>query len=156
MMFGFLSGFKTYIILGLAITSVVGAAYWYYTDTQKAFKTYADNKSVMEQALFVQSNAITQLTQDFERMQSTMTDLNEKFTESRKQVVDLENKFNKSKSGDSRDFGEIGAKKPKLVEKIINSAVDKTANCFEILSGAKGDYDEKEYNSCVGSDYIPK
>jgi len=155
-MFGIIGKFKMYVVMALAITAAAGAAYWYYTDTQKAFTAYADNKSVMEQALFVQSNAITQLTQDFERMQSTITDLNEKFTESRKRVVDLENKFNKSKNGDSRDFGEIGVKKPKLVEKIINSAVDTTANCFEILSGAEGDYDEKEYNSCVGSDAIPK
>lgn len=151
-MIGLVGKFKTYIILGLVATSAVGAAYWYYVSTQNAFKAYEDNANVMSQAITMQTQALAQLNQDFEQMKSVMSDLNKTFAESRKRVIELENKFNKNKKGDSRDFGKIATKKPKLVEIIINKAVIDTAMCFEILSGAEGEYNEETYNSCITID----
>jgi hypothetical protein len=155
-MFGLVGTIKTYIILGIAAASTLGVAYWYYTDTQKAFKTYEDNANVMNQAITIQTQALTQLNQDFEQMKSVMSDLNKTFAESRERVIKLENKFTKNKKGDSRDFGKIGAKKPKLVEKIINKAVIETSMCFEILSGSEGEYNEETYNSCITIDSTTK
>ena len=39
-----LAKLKVYIIMFAAFALFAGAAYWYYMDTQKALRTYAENQ----------------------------------------------------------------------------------------------------------------
>ena len=53
-----------------------------------------------------------------------------------------------SKKLGKHDLGNLGSKKPSLVERIINNASAKVGRCFELESGAK--LTEKEKNAKTG------
>lgn len=144
--------FKVYIIMFTAFAVFGGVAYWYYQDSQAAIQRYAENQSRLQVALEQQVITTEQLQQDISVMNEIVTDLNEDFAASREQVKELENKFNESANGDERDFGELAAKKPVLVQKIVNTATQEAFECFEQISKSttKG-VDSEELNKCIGN-----
>ena len=65
MFFGrLIAKFKVYLIMALAFAAFAGVAYWYYTDTQKALRTYAENQGKLETALTSQKAVTESLQRD--------------------------------------------------------------------------------------------
>lgn len=147
-----LARFKVYIIMFAAFAAFASVAYWYYQDSQAALQRYAENQSRLQVALEQQTLTTEQLQQDISVMNEIVTDLNEDFAASREQVKELENKFNESANGDERDFGELAAKKPVLVQKIVNTATQEAFECFEQISKTTTEgVDSEEINKCLGT-----
>lgn len=145
---------RVYLIMFAAFAAFAGVAYWYYKDTQAALQQYAINQANLETSLTLQRSATESLKQDITRMSNTLVQLNADFAQSRAQVTELENKFNQSSNGDDRDFGVLAARKPALVEKIVNTATQDVLRCFELLSGdsaQQGEATNEKFSSCIAS-----
>lgn len=151
---GFLSKTRLYLIAGAAVGALALAAYVYYTDTQNRLQTFASNQKVLEISVDQQRQTIDALNEDIQRLLATIADLNQEFAQSREAVRELERKFNQSANGDQRDFGELAAEKPGLVEKIVNNGTQDVFRCFELLSGDQAELkelDNEELIDCISS-----
>ena len=147
-----LTKLRVYIIMFAAFAAFAGVAYWYYQDTQEALQRYAANQSRLQVALETQQITNEQLIEDVAAIGVIVTELNEDFAASRAQVKELENKFDESANGDKRDFGELAAKKPALIQKIVNTATQEVFECFEQISRTTTTgVDNEETNSCLGN-----
>jgi|TARA_B110000495_G_scaffold201940_1_gene220631 septal ring factor EnvC (AmiA/AmiB activator) len=135
---------KVYLIMFGAFAMFAGVAYWYYLDTQKQLKGYAQNQAKLEIGIDLQRKQTVNLLADIQLMNTALVELNEDFVESRKQVRELEKTFTQKKNGEARDFGKLAEAKSGLVEKIINSGTVNVLRCFELLSGATPTEKENE------------
>jgi cell division protein FtsX len=66
---GIISRFRVYIIMIALFSAILGIFYWYYQDSQKALKQYAENQSKLEVALQTQIQVTEKLQQDLILMQ---------------------------------------------------------------------------------------
>lgn len=145
---------KVYIIMFAAFAMFAGLAYWYYQDTQKAIKQYAENQAKLETSLTIQKSATESLQNSLKVMSETLTQLNEDFAESRQKTKELETMFNQDKQGNKRDFGELTIEAPEYIEGQINKGSDEVFRCVELLSGQEakeGEADDKEFIDCINS-----
>lgn len=150
MFFGrIIAKFKIYLIMALAFAAFAGVAYWYYTDTQKALRTYAENQGKMEIALTSQKAVTESLQRDIRVMNETLNSLNTEFEESRARVSELENLLETGTDGREMKIDERAVEDPVYIEKEINTGTIELFNCFEILSGAEGNENDQKYINCL-------
>ena len=145
---------KVYLIMFAAFAAFAGVAYWYYQDTQKALRTYAENQSKLETSLQIQQETTQSLQADLKLMTTTIETLNEEFAQSRLNVKNLEELFTTSSDGTSRDFGKLTIESPEYVEGRIQQGNDEVFRCIELLSGQEaqqGEEDNAEYIDCISS-----
>lgn len=139
---------RVYLIMFAAFATFAGVFYWYYQDSQKALKVYAENQAKLETALATQQAAYDSLRSDLELLQKTQTELLARFEDSRRLTAALETLFDKDSSGNPRDFGELAAENPELVTEELNTGTQEVFNCFEQLSGGRGDSNDTKYIDC--------
>ena len=134
-----------------AFAVFAGIAYWYYIDTQKALRQYAENQGKLETAIKTQASANEALRSDMANMQKAFTNLSEEFEEARQQVKDVENLFKKGTDGRDMTVGERALENPEYIEEVLNTGTTELFRCFEILTGAPlGDQDaQAKYVKCV-------
>tara|TARA_B100001057_G_scaffold457709_1_gene506260 strand:- start:310 stop:786 length:477 start_codon:yes stop_codon:yes gene_type:complete len=142
---------KVYLIMFAAFAVFAGIAYWYYIDTQKALRQYAENQGKLETAIKTQASANEALRSDMANMQKAFTNLSEEFEEARQQVKDVENLFKKGTDGRDMTVGERALENPEYIEEVLNTGTTELFRCFEILTGAPlGDQDaQAKYVKCV-------
>jgi hypothetical protein len=140
-------GLKAYLIMGAIMVTMCGGFYLYYKDSQNRIAILQENNAKLEVAVKTNEEAIASMKQDMAAANAELTRVNEAFAAVREQNRQLTNKLAE------HDLGVLGAKKPALVERVINGASDKAARCFELLSGAdltdgeKNAKDGKAFNS---------
>lgn len=144
---------KVYLIMFAAFAAFAGVAYWYYTDTQKALRQYAENQGKLEGAIAVQAEANKALAQDLQNMQKAFNTLTEEFEAARQQVEDVEKLFQQGTDGREMSVGERAVENPEYIENLLNRGTTELFRCFEILTGAEvGDEDAQAmYVSCVNT-----
>lgn len=123
-------GLKAYLIFGAVMLTMAGGFYWYYADSQARMAALVENNSKLELAVQTNEEAIASLQQNYAAANAELGRLNESFAEAREQNRQLSERLAE------HDLGYLAANKPGLVENVINSASDKAARCFELLSGA--------------------
>ena len=142
---------KVYLIMFAAFAAFAGVAYWYYMDTQKALRTYAENQGKLEGAIAIQAEANQALAKDLQNMQKAFNTLTIEFEAARKQVEDVEKLFGQGTDGRDMSVGERAIEDPEYIEKVLNKGTTELFRCFEILTGAEvGDEDaQAKYITCV-------
>lgn len=70
--------------------------------------------------------------------------------EAERKAIDVSNSINERFTKGGRDIGKLAAAKPELVERIINSAVKKRFECYELITRGKSDA-----NNEFCPDYFP-
>lgn len=142
---------KVYVIMFVAFAAFAGIAYWYYQDTQKALRTYAENQGKLQGAISQQEAANKSLRSDLANMQIAFTELNTAFEEARQQVRNVEKLFEQGTDGRDLTIGERAIENPKYIEEQVNTGTTELFRCFEILTGAPlGDEDaNSKYVKCV-------
>lgn len=148
---GIISRLRVYIIMIALFSAILGIFYWYYQDSQKALKQYAENQSKLETALDTQLQVTKQLQEDIRLMQELQQELQEKFEASRDLTKSLELLFNEDADGNIRDFGELAEKNPDLVTEELNTGTQEVFECFELLSNGSdnnGEKNDKKYIDC--------
>ena len=144
---------KVYLIMFAAFAAFAGVAYWYYMDTQKALRTYAENQGKLEGAIAIQAEANQALAKDLQNMQKAFNTLTIEFEAARKQVEDVEKLFGQGTDGRDMSVGERAIEDPEYIEKVLNKGTTELFRCFEILTGAEvGDEDaQAKYITCVNT-----
>lgn len=144
---------KVYLIMFAAFAAFAGVAYWYYQDTQKALRTYAENQGKLEGAIATQAAANEALRNDLVNMQVAFNELNTAFEEARQQVRNVEKLFEQGTDGRDMTVGERAVEDPAYIEEQVNTGTNELFRCFEILTGAPiGDEDANaKYVKCVDS-----
>lgn len=124
-------GLKAYLIMGAIMLTMVGGFYWYYKDSQARIAMLVANNAKLELAVKTNEETIATLQQNFAAANAELTRVNEAFTAVRAQNRELSDRLSE------HDLAYLASKKPALVQRVINSASDKAARCFELLSGAE-------------------
>lgn len=144
--------FKVYIIMGIAFSVLIGLQYLQYQDAQKTIQRYAENQSKLQVALDQQVQTTEQLQQDISVMNEIQTEFYEELADSRKKTQELETTFNQSANGKKRDFGELAAKNPVSIQKIVNTGTREVFECFEQISKTTTEgVSSEEINKCLGT-----
>ena len=131
-------GTKLAGIMAVVTFIVCGLFYWYYNDTQERMAILNENNAKLETAVATSEAAVESLKRDFENANKALNEVNQKFTNIRKQNKTLSNKLGR------HDLGNLAENKPGLVEKVVTKASAKANRCFELLSGAELNDNEKE------------
>ena len=131
-------GTKLAGIMAVVTFIVCGLFYWYYNDTQERMAILNENNAKLETAVATSEAAVESLKRDFENANKALNEVNQKFTNIRKQNKTLSNKLGR------HDLGNLAENKPGLVEKVITKATGKASRCFELISGAELNDNEKE------------
>jgi|TARA_B110000503_G_scaffold112483_1_gene168696 hypothetical protein len=124
-------------ILLIVMAVMTGIGYWYYTDTQKRMAILTENNAKLEMAAAISEETLASVRADYAKANGILQDTLTAF-----RTVEAQNKVLADKLA-RHDLGLLGASKPGLVVKIINSASDKTGRCFELESGAELTEEEK-------------
>lgn len=145
---------KSWIFIGILITMMSGAAYFYYSTTQSRISALIANTATLEANNAAITNANEQNLQTIEDLQTSYKKVQEDFSrvQSEFQIVRLQNNELKERLG-RHELDALAAAKPVLVERIINNASMNSMRCFELMSGAplnekeRNAKNEKEFNS---------
>tara|TARA_R110000803_G_scaffold27049_1_gene63392 strand:+ start:444 stop:935 length:492 start_codon:yes stop_codon:yes gene_type:complete len=143
----------TYLKIAIVLIVISGAAgaFMYVKALQADLATSELNNVKLEQSVKSQKAVITQQLEDVKTIQVVMIEqetLNKRLNDSLK---DLRDKFHKvNASGKKRDIGELAEKKPKLIQRVINTGTRNALRCMEISMGAK--LTEKEKNATKKSE----
>ena len=137
---------KSWIFIGLLLSIMSGAAYFYYSTTQSTIQKLTENNAALEE------NNKTLETANEQNL-STIKDLEESYEEVQKNYEILQTRFQEIRSQNNElkerlgnhELGALAAAKPELVENIINNASENALRCFELLSGAP--LNEEELNA---------
>lgn len=145
---------KVWIIIGILITLMSGAAYFYYSTTQNRIAGLIANNATLTANVQTITNANEQNVQTIEDLQTAYIKVQEDFSrvQSEFQIIRMQNTELRERLG-RHELNALAAAKPKLVERTINNASDNAARCFELLSGAplteneRNATSEKQFNS---------
>lgn len=148
---------KSWIVIGILIALMSGAAYFYYSSTQAKIEQLLTNNAVLEEnnkqldtANNENLNTIDNLQFYYQQSEDQFNQLQSEFQNIREQNQELRERLGK------HELDVLAAAKPNLVENVINNASKNALRCFELLSGApliekeRNAKNEREFNSECG------
>jgi multidrug resistance efflux pump len=135
-MFSLISSSAVKWVAILAIVLGLAGAGWYVTSLKANLAISQENSKKLMDAVQLQQSAIDKLREDHNRVAKAHSDLRAEDKIQQKELNSLKEKFNQSASGKPRDVAVIAARKPELVESIINKATANSFRCMEIATGA--------------------
>lgn len=123
--------FRLYFMIGglVLLLSMIGGAYFYYTSTQNKIQTLIENNTKLESAVNTQSETISNLLSNQEKINRLNNELtiNLQISESsRDKLLDTLHKHN---------LTNLSIKKPGLIEKRINDGTKKVFKNLESITG---------------------
>lgn len=128
---------KSWIIIGILIALMSSAALFYYNSTQNKIELLTANNATLAANNLAITNANKQNIKTIDDLRILNQKRQEDFlqVESEFQTERLHNSELKDRL-DSHELGALAAAKPGLVEKTVNIASANSMRCFELLSGA--------------------
>jgi predicted nuclease with TOPRIM domain len=148
---------KYWIVIGILLALMSGAAYFYYSSTQAKIEQLLTNNAVLvennkqlDTANNENLNTIDTLQLFYKQSEDQFNQLQSEFQSIREQNQKLKERLGK------HELDVLAAAKPKLVENVINNASKNALRCFELLSGApltekeRNAKNEREFNSECG------
>ena len=145
---------QKWIIIGILISLMSGAAYFYYSSTQSRIAALIENNAMLEANNLALKNANEANLQTIDDLQTSYQQVQENFSrvQSEFQIIRLQNNELRERLG-RHELDALAVAKPGLVERRINNASDKAMRCFELMSGAplneqeRNAKNDKEFNS---------
>lgn len=141
-MFGLGAIIKSLAILTIVL--VIAGGLWYVMNIKADLAQSEANNRTLTSAVEDQKNLIDRIQADVQNIQQANTELRDLGDKQRQELEVLSKKFSMDAKGNPRDFGNLAAEKPELVERLINRASRAVARCFEIASGAPRTKEELE------------
>lgn len=117
-----------YIIAGLAVLALVGAAYFYYTDSQRRMAEFAAQNAQLRQAVETLEARQAAILRDQAIVNREQQRLLDALDEIREQASELEQIF------EEHDLGSLAEARPRLIERRINDATKRIFDELEALS----------------------
>jgi len=142
------------MIIAFVLTTI-GGAYFYVKKLQNNLRVSQENNVKLELATQEQQKLIEQQIEDNKAIIGSINELKETNNILEDSIKDLNDKFHKvNASGEKRDIGALAVQKPKLVERVINTAGQNALRCVEIASGST--LTDKEKNATRKSQMNPE
>jgi hypothetical protein len=133
-MFGIGASIKA--IVALIIVAVVAGGLWYVSELKADLVMSENNNAKLQEGIREQQELLAQMQRDIGQIQEINKSLQDVAQKHRADVEALSKKFSQDARGNPRDFGQLAAEKPELVEKLINRGTRNAMRCLEIASGA--------------------
>lgn len=134
------------------MVAISGGVYYYYTTTQSTIAQLIEDKTTLQNNFDTLSDAndvniqtIDDLQIEYQRVQDDFSELQADFQQIRQENGQLRERLGR------HDLGALAYARPGLVENIINNATKEAGRCFELLSGAPLNDDER--NSTNGNEF---
>lgn len=133
-MLGIAPMIRAIVVLATVITVAAGG---YYIMNLKANLAISEsNNALLKAGIEEQHALVTRMKADIEIIQKTNQELAAIAAEQRANVDALSRKFSQDAKGAPRDFGQLAAAKPELLERLINRGTRNAMRCLELASGA--------------------
>ena len=120
----------------LFVVAVLVATGWYVTNLKADLVMSENNNAKLQDGIREQKELLEQMQRDIGQIQEINRSLQDVAQKHRADVEALSKKFSQDARGNPRDFGQLAAEKPELVEKLINRGTRNAMRCLEIASGA--------------------
>ena len=120
----------------LIIVLMLAAGGWYVTNLKADLVVSENNNARLQEGIKEQQELLAQMRRDIGQIQELNRSLQETTQKHRADVEALSKKFSQDARGNPRDFGQLAAEKPELVERLINRGSKNAMRCLEIASGA--------------------
>lgn len=130
--------------------AIIAGGLWYVMNIKADLATSEANNKVLNTAVEDQKSLINRIQEDVKSIQQANQDLQELNNKRQQEIDALSKKFSMDARGNPRDFGNLAAEKPEMIEKLINRASRAAARCFEIASGSP--LTEQEKNARTSSE----
>lgn len=128
---------KSWIIIGILLTMMSGAAAFYYSTTQKHIAELTKNNATLTANNATLSDAnqrniqtIDDLQSSYQKIQEDYSRVQSEFQQIRSQNNELRDRLGK------HELDALAAAKPLLVERTVNNASSNALRCFELMSGS--------------------
>ena len=137
---------KSWIIIGILISIMGGAAYFYYSTTQSRIAALIANNATLVANVQTLVSANQNNIQTIDDLQNSYQKVQEDYSrvQSEFQIVRLQNNELRERLG-QHELDALASAKPGLVERTVNNASKNAIRCFELMSGAP--LNEKERNA---------
>ena len=128
---------KSWIFIGILVTIMSSAAYFYYSTTQTRISQLIENNTILEENNKQLKTANEQNLKTIDDLQASYAVVQQQFNEiqSEFQVIRSQNLELRERLG-RHDIGALAVAKPGLVQNVVNNASRNSARCFELLSGS--------------------
>jgi len=120
----------------LFVVAALVATGWYVTNLKADLVMSENNNAKLQEGIREQQELLAQMQRDIGQIQEINRSLQDTAQKHRADVEVLSKKFSQDARGNPRDFGQLAAEKPELVEKLINRGTRNAMRCLEIASGA--------------------
>ena len=119
---------KIALVGWLSLAAVSGGFYFYYNHTQEQIIQLNKNNALLEAAVKEQNSAIARMQQNWQFQVAENTKLQNKLRASEQEKDIISEKLSK------HDLGELGKRKPGLIENIINKGTQDVFDDFENIT----------------------
>lgn len=145
---------KSWIFIGILISLLSGAAYFYYSTTQSRIAVLIANNATLTANIETITTANERNVQTIQDLQNAYIKIQEDFNQVQTefQIIRSQNAELRERLG-RHELDILAAARPGLVERTINNATVNALRCFELMSGAPlntreiNATTEKEFNS---------
>ena len=120
----------------LFVVAALVATGWYVTNLKADLVMSENNNAKLQEGIREQQELLAQMQRDIGQIQEINKGLQDVAQKHRADVEALSKKFSQDARGNPRDFGQLAAEKPELVERLINRGTRNAMRCLEIASGA--------------------
>ena len=144
-MISFLAQFKVRIIITAIFIAICGGIWFYVSHLNDKIGGLEKTITLMEVTQTQQKMIIDSIERDTKRIQRANTKIITQIQQQADQTKKLHEKFTKTANGSTRNFDKLVARKPDLIQKIINNSSADAFRCLEIASGSA--LTEKEKNA---------
>lgn len=120
----------------LIIVLMLAAGGWYVTNLKADLVMSENNNARLQEGIKEQQELLAQMQRDIGQIQEINKGLQDVAQKHRADVEALSKKFSQDAKGSPRDFGQLAAEKPDLVERLVNRGTRNAMRCLEIASGA--------------------
>lgn len=146
---------KSWIFIGILLSLLVGAAYFYYNTTQERIAVYLTDiatlsatVSTLETALAENLKTINDMQEDFIQVREAFDQANIDFQIIRQNNRKLIDRLN------DLDVNSFALSNPSETETVLNELTTNSFRCFEILSGAP--LTSSEMEAISGEEFNPE
>jgi len=120
------------------------SAFWYVSGLRADLQQATANVETLEGAVQEQKDAMTRMREEQAQIRQINSELRSINEQQEQEIDSLRNRFNTTASGEIRDFAQLAAQKPGLVENAINNGSADAMRCMELASGAKPTEEERD------------
>lgn len=120
----------------LIVVVLLAAGGWYVTNLKADLVMSENNNAKLQDGIREQQALLAQMQRDIGQIQEINKSLQDVAQKHRADVEALSKKFSQDARGNPRDFGQLAAEKPDLVERLVNRGTKNAMRCLEIASGA--------------------